>query len=525
MKTAIKIGQAADGVFALLRTMSDERQIFYLVLTLVIIVGMSSCLILFAGLKLTLIVTAIVICLSFSYRYPRSALWIFLIYLPFAGTVTYGFGGAFRAVGSQVSYNPSYGFLHLAKDAFYLPALLALIFNNKLQSLGQKFYFQFKPLILAIICLFGVCLLTLILVNGEQQLQALPPEQPFLMGIIGLKTLIGYIPLLLCAYYLIRHQRDLVLLQRLHLVLILICCSLTIIQYLLLLNGICPGNINLEAPATTQATLQARCLVGGSLLYNPELGLIRLPGTFVAPWQWAWFLIASSFVSFATAMSESSRRWQLLSFLTIALVLIATLLSGQRTALLLVPSVYLVLLVLTEGGKQGLLRKLAIAFLISLVLFSNFPLVQERISSFIARWQYSPPHEFIMAQFKWILSNRLELLGHGLGRATSAARLLGDIQLIETFYPKLLYEVGILGVITFLMVVSWLTILTFRAYRSLKSPQLSRFAVCIWVFILFISYNTFYYPLTVDPVAVYYWFWGGVLLKLPEIEQEQAWNY
>ena len=37
--------------------------------------------------------------------------------------------------------------------------------------------------------------------------------------------------------------------------------------------------------------------------------------------------------------------------------------------------------------------------------------------------------------------------------------------------------------------------------------------------LILISYNTYYYPLLVDPVAIYYWFFAGVLLKLPELEQ------
>ncbi|MEO0844616.1 MAG: hypothetical protein AAF063_38015, partial [Cyanobacteria bacterium J06643_5] len=38
---------------------------------------------------------------------------------------------------------------------------------------------------------------------------------------------------------------------------------------------------------------------------------------------------------------------------------------------------------------------------------------------------------------------------------------------------------------------------------------------------LFISYNTYYYPLDVDPVAVYYWFFAGVLFKIPEIDKQE----
>jgi hypothetical protein len=39
---------------------------------------------------------------------------------------------------------------------------------------------------------------------------------------------------------------------------------------------------------------------------------------------------------------------------------------------------------------------------------------------------------------------------------------------------------------------------------------------------LFISYNTYYYPLDVDPVAVYYWFVAGMILKLPLLDQQTA---
>ncbi|NEP81907.1 MAG: hypothetical protein F6K17_17530 [Okeania sp. SIO3C4] len=50
-------------------------------------------------------------CLGFAYKYPRKALWEFLIYLPFSGTVTYWIG------------NGSTLFIFL-KDALYFPALM-----------------------------------------------------------------------------------------------------------------------------------------------------------------------------------------------------------------------------------------------------------------------------------------------------------------------------------------------------------------------------------------------------------------
>ncbi|MEM6754929.1 MAG: hypothetical protein AAF630_18395, partial [Cyanobacteria bacterium P01_C01_bin.38] len=80
-------------------------------------------------------------------------------------------------------------------------------------------------------------------------------------------------------------------------------------------------------------------------------------------------------------------------------------------------------------------------------------------------------------------------------------------------------EVGILGVLGFLGLVTALTITGFKTYRKVKNRNFRGYGAALWVFILFISYNTYYYPLDVDPVAVYYWFFAGVLFKLPEIDK------
>src|SRR6476646_3476493 len=39
-------------------------------------------------------VTAGLLCLSLSFRYPREAMWGLLIYLPFGGTITYAIGNS-----------------------------------------------------------------------------------------------------------------------------------------------------------------------------------------------------------------------------------------------------------------------------------------------------------------------------------------------------------------------------------------------------------------------------------------------
>ncbi|HAC63432.1 MAG TPA: hypothetical protein DCF68_07800 [Cyanothece sp. UBA12306] len=494
--------------------MNTEKTIYIIAGTLFASVVVSSFALIILGGKTAIMAALLVPCLVISYLFPRWGLLAFLIYLPFGGTMTYAIAGVFKAVGGGITFNKSYAVFHFAKDAFYFPAALAILISNQVLP---KIFPKIRPLAIALSLLVLGCLLTFFVVNFAR---SLTPSQDkiVLMGIIGLKIFLGYIPLILCSYYLISNIQRLEQINRLWIVLILICCSLCIVQYLFLTTGICPGSSQLPAPASTRASLQAQCFVGGSLLYNPAKDLIRLPGTFVSPWQWAWFLISSVFITYGVSVSETSRIWRWVNWLAIASVLIATLLSGQRTALLVVPVIYLILFLLTEKQQEKLPIKLGLIAVTTIVIVTQFAIVQEAISNFIDRWQYSPPQEFMAKQFQWLIDYRLEWLGNGLGRTASAARRLGEIELIEVFYVKVLYEIGILGFLAFLGVVTTLTVLTFKAYRSLKTPSLRRLGLCLWIFILFISYNPYYYPLAVDPVAVYYWFVAGMLLKLPDLE-------
>ncbi|MBZ8180408.1 hypothetical protein [Oscillatoria salina] len=438
----------------------------------------------------------------FSYQYPRTGLWIFLIYLPISGSITYSIGAG----------NPLY---HLIKDAFYIPPLFALI--DSAAQIPQP-HPKIKPLIPALFLLVAVCLITLLFVNVPQQIEAGANDNSVLVGILGLKVLLGYIPLIFCAYYLIRSKSDLFFLMRLHVILIIICCSLGLLQYILLVTGVCPGSTNLSGEAIHKATLEARCLVGGSLLYYPEWKLIRLPGTFVAPWQWGWFLISSSFFSYATSISDRQIHWRILSWIALAAIVVMAVISGQRIALALVPATLIILTLLTDKHKHWLPVKLGGVLLIATLIASNSEKVQQRLRSFIFRWNASPPHYFIVDQFDWVIAEQSGWLGNGLGKATNSARILANTKLIETYYAGLLYEIGPVGVLAFLSVISVLILLTYNAYRSLKEPSLRDLAICLWVFVFLVGYNTYYYPLAVDPVAVYYWFFVGVMLKLPEID-------
>ncbi|HAX80463.1 MAG TPA: hypothetical protein DCY88_32660 [Cyanobacteria bacterium UBA11372] len=448
----------------------------------------------------------VAMCLSF--KYYRQALWAFLIYVPFGGTVVYAVAG-----GNAL--------FQLAKDGFYIPAAITLYQECKRKR--QPFLMPEKlkqPLIFLLV----LCLLTLLVVNGAQQFASRKSGQPILLGLMGLKVLLGYLPLISCGYYLIRNKKELLFLTRMHLVLAIICCALGFVQYYFLSSGKCVGTRGMSGEALFKATLEARCLVGGALVFSPEVGMIRLPGTFVSPWHWAWFLISNAFLTFATAFSDPSPLWRIGGLVGMAGVFVNAVISGQRIALALVPVVTIILLVLT-GQLANLKRFIPIAGglgVLGTVAAAMFPqVIQERVQSFVDRWNASPPTEFIAAQAGHTSGGQEGIFGAGLGRATNSARAFGNVQLVETYYPKIFHEIGPLGVLAFLALVTTLTFVTFKVYRSVKEKNLRSFGACFWVFVLIISYNTYWYPLDTDPVCVYYWFFAGVILRLPEIDKQE----
>ncbi|MGB3292169.1 MAG: hormogonium polysaccharide biosynthesis protein HpsL, partial [Phormidesmis sp.] len=446
------------------------------------------------------------LCLILSFKYQRLALYAFIIYIPFGGTITYELGGS--------------ALLQLAKDIFYIPVLIGVYQfcrKNRLPLILPK---AIKP---PLIVLLIIVLITALITNVPDQIGGVGGQYPAAMALLGIKLLFGYVPVVACIYYLIRDKSDLVGLLRLQTVLVLVACSLGAMQYFMLKTGMCAGTTG-TGSELFRASLDARCFVGGSLLYSPDQGQIRLPGTFVAPWQWGWFLISAAFFSFGTTFSDKSAFWRLVGLVSLVAVMIMATVSGQRVALVTVPAAVALLTVIT-GQVANLKRFVPIGVVLGLILtylvVNNPAVLEARIDSLESRWSASPPQQFMVEQFSQVWKKQEGIFGHGVGRATNSARSFGDTSLIETYHPKLIYEIGPLGLIAALAVYTVLTVVTFRVYRKTKDKNLRSYAASMWVFVLFISYCPYYYPLDVDPVAVYYWLAAGIVLKIPELERQE----
>ncbi|MEM6433930.1 MAG: hormogonium polysaccharide biosynthesis protein HpsL [Cyanobacteria bacterium P01_D01_bin.115] len=444
-------------------------------------------------------------CLGLSYRFPRFAIYGFIFYLPLSGTVTYALGGS--------------PILQLAKDAIFFPALLRVILFCK--EYNQRLIFP-QAMRIPFIIFMTYCTAVLLFVNGAQQISA-QGEMPIPLGILGLKALVGYLLLITCIHYLIRTKADLYFLLRTQVVFIIICCGLGFVQYLMLTTGICPPTQG-TGDALFKASLESRCLVGGALLYSPQFGVIRLPGTFVAPWQWGWFLISSTFFAFGTAFNDRSLIWRTVGIFSMVMVGVMAVVSGQRIALALVPASTILLLLMT-GQLLKPKRFLPIGIGLALILVflaQQYPdVLNDSFQSLVGRWNAAPPTDFITHQLQWSIDQQRGFLGRGLGRATNAARIFGKVSLVETYHSKVLFEIAPLGLVLLLSLFTVLVITSFKAYRSLKDPSLRGYGASMFTFVLFISYFPYYYPLDVDPVNVYYWLAAGIALKLPDLDRQE----
>lgn len=476
-----------------------------------------------AGPKMAVALGGAIMAFSLSYRYPRKALWFFFLYMPFSGTVTYWLAG-----GNAI--------FQLAKDAFYFPAMLALIIAAGKE---KRDFWNPRKVMPWMWLLLVTCVLVLLFVNLPRQFlpdctesakllkKACAEGKPFPQGVLGLKVFMGYVPLIFCMQSLLKTRKEFFFFVRSHVVLALVCAGLSLMQLMMLKTGRCMGTDHLEGDDLFKATLAAKCLVGGSLVYSPSQGMIRLPGTFVAPWQWGWFLIGSAYFTCAASFFDTKLLWRLVGFLSMGTVFVSALISGQRIALALVPTSVVILITLLLFARLLNIKTFipliaAMAGLIfgGIIIYAD--VVQERLMSFASRWQASPPTEMIAHQFDFIwplISGKP--FGNGLGSATNSTRMFGPTLLVETWFPKVMYEVGLIGFLAFILFVSALSWFTFRAFRKVQDRNLKGFALSLWVFVLFISYQTYYYPLDVDPIAVYYWSVVGVLLRLPAIEKAE----
>jgi len=372
-------------------------------------------------------------------------------------------------------------------------------------------------------------------------LQIFNPYSPsVLYGILGIKVFFYYVPLMFVGYALIRDDRDLWRFLIAFMVLAGVVSALGIIQ-----GVVGPTFLN---PATLAPELQD---LGALEKVTPLTNqFFLLPSSvFVSTGRFAFFLVLATIVGLGAAgyfIVSKLRRWKVVLG-GIALIAVAVLLSGSRTAFLysLISTSTLTVAYLwgapVRGGQSRRLMKAirrSIMFAaVGLAIFvAFFPTQAASRLGFYSQtlmpgssanqlgergWSY-PIGELLKA-----FSNPHWVAGNGSGTDTLGAQYVNKIvgeppphNAVEEGYGQLILEMGILAPFLWILWTAALLWSSWKVVRTLKHTRLFPIAIAIvwYAFILL-------YPLTFLGLDIYenfvnnafLWILVGVLFRLPDI--------
>jgi len=428
----------------------------------------------------------------------RRGLTGLVLCLPFAGLAT-------------VWTYPAPPIVLLAKDLFIVvPTYLSFSFwfwrsNRKRKSLLPR-SFSFVPLSSLVV------LLTLHLVN--------PSLANTAVGLIGLKVWLFYVPLCVLAYHFINSGNDLISLLKVMAAVGTIPSIIGLLQAVLVYSGNPEIAYSLYGSAADIVTQGYARFEGAG-----GQGMVRIASTFSFPMQYFSFLI--------TLLPVYYSLWrithQTLYFWTLSITIVAATLSGVRSAFVLIPAYFLIVLFL-EGNLRHVGKPLAVIAVIlplsfiSLVwlLGSSTGVLTGFIGNLIAFYT-GTEQSSVMGELSRAF--KATWLGMGTGMGTGPARYAtllsdgfvdSDLLGTESFYAKCILEIGIPGLLLVLLIFGRVLLQGYSGFLHLKSTPLKPVAASLLstmiVICVYLVKGSF---IDYDPLNIYFWIFAGIIMKLP----------
>ena len=359
-------------------------------------------------------------------------------------------------------------------------------------------------------------------------LQAFNPllEKP-LLGLIGIKVWLFYVPMLFLGYHLFRTREELQRVLRWMLLIAMVPCVIGILEAGLIASGqrdLVYGAYGDAAAAATQE-FAAFSLGGG--------GLTRIPSIFQFIAQYWLFSTAAMALGYAAWRgNRGDPLLRMLGPLCIATAAVASLTCGLRGAFIVVPGILLIIGVL-EGARIGPLLGLAAG---SLAMIASALLLIKADSAALADLTY---HHllFILDFFKDGIDFGLRegIGGLGTGVDSVAARyaydsaeygvvyrVLGGVW-YESWYLRALIELGIIGLALLAVFVVALLRRSLRAHAAVvHDPELrSMSAAFLALFLFAVVYALKTAYIEIDPLTIYVWLFLGVQWRLSTLGREE----
>ncbi len=459
----------------------------------------------FVGLVAALFAVSILIL-----RNWRSGFYLFMIWLVFEDLIR-------KYLGNNMA-------IYFAKDALILLTLISLYISTR-RGKDPKFHPPFMFL-LGIFIWLGV-------------LQVFNVNSPsILYGLLGLKLYFGYIPLMFVGYALIQSDEDL----RRFLLLIM---SLAGVVSILGITQAIVGRTFLN-PVDLDPTIKGLSQLERSAPLTGEL--VNIPtAVFVSAGRYGWYLELVTMLGMATIgfLLLSRLRGRFIAFSSMALIAVATLLSGSRGAIVFGgASAIVISFGFLWGGRIRLdelkqmfkaIRRAALVAVIGICLaILVFP---KQVG---ARWEFywetlnpnSSRSEVELRSWDYPVKNLLLalsepnwLLGNGIGTASLGVQYVSaflhqappPIE-VENGYGTLIVELGILGPFLWIIWSSALVLACWRVTRQLKGTPYFPIAFSVtWLaFMVLFPYTFGGLPAYQNYVVnAYLWLLVGVVFRLP----------
>lgn len=460
----------------------------------------------FAGMGLVLCAIALTILKSW-----RMGFYLFIVWLLFEDLVR-------KYLGNNMA-------IYFAKDV-----LASLTYISLLVAIrrGRAKLFR-PPFMLFFVLFFWLAVL-----------QIFNPYSPsVLYGLLGMKLYFYYVPLMFVGYALIRDDRDLWRFLVAFMVLAGVISALGIIQAVV-------GSTFLN-PATLAPDIQEL----GSLEKVVPLSnqLFLLPSSvFVSTGRFAFFLVLATIVALGAAgyFILSKLRKRKIVLVGIALIAVAVLLSGSRTAFLysLISTSTLTVAYLwgvpVRGGQGRRLMKAirrSIMFAaIGLAIFvgffpssagSRFHFYSQTLSPSSSSYELSDrAWSYPIGELLKAFSDPHWFVGNGTGTASLGVQYVTKIVAvrpnigIEEGYGQLILEMGILAPFLWILWTAALLWSSWKVVRTLKDTRLFPVAIAIFWYAFVLLYPLAFLGLDIYQNFVnnaFLWILIGILFRLPDI--------
>jgi hypothetical protein len=430
----------------------------------------------------------------------RRPVYGLLLYLPFSGI-------------PYVLLYPNVRASTLLKDAlFVIPAYAGFV----MRSASRRRRVDGRPIPGVPLALFA----TVVVV------QIFNPASPGrLVGTIGAKVWLFYVPLCYLGYHLVEDRGQLAKLLGLMSAVAVVPAVVGIAEAVLIYSGhrdLVYGWYGGAAASVTQGFAEFSLSGGGSLR--------RVPSTFSFVAQYFSFTVSMVTVTYAWWRGGLAGTRSALGGLGGAvwlLLLLAGLLSGARAAFLFLP--FLVTLILVLEGRTArfaFARLVAPAALLLGVAAAVLGTTAGGVLGHATQVGLGEFGDVFVIGFHQGFARTL--VGLGTGVDTNAARYaLGqtgrfagvDGTWYESWYVKTLLELGIAGLAILALLLGTLVTKAIRQHARLRDPALKAISASLLGLLIWnIVFNIKAQYMDIDPMNVYFWLLLGLLFKLPTLD-------